>query len=373
MALNFQTDVLPVIQVEEVDAIHARMLAVIQQLNPDLDTQLGSPAYDATRPVANEYQDIQRMIVDAVSAAIPSLSHGVYLDEHAKDVGLTRKPGDYATGIVTLEATTDLTIPAGTLLWTEDDKRFTTTEEAVITMPEVQEDPDNPAPGTAVVTIRATAVGRDHNVSPYTIRSIERAYQNLVTVRHESTMAGGVDEESDIELKGRLFARQQNQSGAGNPDNYKGWALEINGIKAANVFRAMPSPGSVTIAIASQDGVPDAGLVDAVQAHIDAKANVLANNVIVPATALPIDIGGTLTLTPDTLLADVQAAYEASVVSYLESLYYTGEPVRYSALYQLLLNTTGVLDASDFLVNGAAANILAEGTDIAVLGTVTFT
>lgn len=373
MALNFQTDVLPVIAVEDVEAIHGRMLAVVKQVSPDIDTQLGSPAYDATRPAANEYQDVQRMIVDAVSAAIPSLSYGVYLDEHAKDVGLTRKPGEHATGTVALEATTDLTIPAGTLLWTEDDKRFATTEEAVITMPAVQEDPDNPAPGVTSVGIRATEAGRDYNVSPYTIRNIERAYQNLVTVRHEQMTSGGIDPESDIELKNRFFARQRNQSGAGNPENYKGWALAVNGVQAAKVFRATPSAGSVTIAIASQEGVPDPSLVTLVQTRIDEEANVLANNLVVPATALPVNIEGTLTLMPDTLLTDVQTAFEDSVTTYLESLYYTDEPVRYSAVYQLLLNTTGVLDVSDFTLNGAVANILAEGTDIAVLGAVTFT
>lgn len=361
------------IEAENTDTIHARMLDTAKQYDPDVDVQEGSPVWDANRPSAEELENIQINIVNAVSAVIPATSWGDYLDDHVTEAGITRKPGDYATGTVDLKATVDVTVPAGTVLATISGLEFVTDAEAVITPPAVQPDPDNPEPGVATVNVTATAVGRDYNISPYTLRLVPREFENLVILEQAQAFTGGLDAESDDDLRARYFAVIRNRSGAGNPDNYKGWALEVNGTKAAKVFRATPSPGSVTIAVASQEGVPDAELVDEVQARINAHANVLSNNIVVPATALPIDMSGTLTLMPDTLLADVQTAFEDSVVSYLESLYYTGEPVRYSAVYQLLLNTTGVLDVSDFIMNGAVANILAEGTDIAVLGKVTFT
>lgn len=361
------------IEAENADTIHARMLAVAKQYDPDVDTQLGSPVWDAQRPSAEEIESVQISIVNAVSAVIPATSWGDYLDDHVAEAGLTRKPGDVATGSVTLKSTVDVTIPIGTVLATINGLEFVTDAEAVITPPESQPDPDNPEPGATTVNVTANAVGREYNISPYTLRLVPRAFEGIVTVEQTQSMSGGVDAESDADLRERYFAVIRNRSGAGNPDNYKGWALEVNGTKAAKVFRATPSPGSVTIAVASQEGVPDSTLVDEVQTLIDARANVLSNNIVVPATALPVNIEGTLTLMPDTLLADVQTAFEDGVTAYLESLYYTGEPVRYSAVYQLLLNTTGVLDVSDFTLNNAVANILAEGTDIATLGAVTLT
>lgn len=374
MELNFQSDVLPQIAVEDVEIIHARMLDVIKQRDPEADTQVGSPTYDATRPVSQEILDLQTLLVNAVGWAIPSLSSGQFLDEHVKDVGLTRKPGERARGSVTFSSQVDVTIPTGTVLTTEAGLEFWTEQEAVITPPSEQPDPEFPEVGTATVSIVALAVGREYNVSPFTITGLPREFQNLVTIEQADALTGGVDPESDDELKARFFARQSNQSGAGNPENYKAWALEVNGTKAAKVFRATPSPGSVTIAIASQEGIPSPSIVEAVQANVDAEANILAKNIVVPATALLIDITGTLTLMPDAVLGEVQDAYEASVKAYLETLFYhpTDEPVRYSALYQTLLNTPGVLDVADFLVNGAVANILATGTDIAILGEVTF-
>lgn len=361
------------IEAENADTIHGRMLDTAKQYDADVDVQEGSPVWDANRPSAEELESIQVNLVNAVSAVIPATSWGEYLDDHVIEAGLSRKPGDYASGSVDLKATVDLTIPAGTVLTTINGLEFVTDADAVITPPATQADPDNPEPGVATVSVTATEVGRDYNISAYTLRLVPREFENLVTLEQAQAFTGGLDAESDDDLRARYFAVIRNRSGAGNPDDYKGWALEVNGTKAANVLRATPTPGSVTIAVASQTGVPDQTLVDDVQANIDARANLLSNNVVVPATALTVDISGTLTLMPDTLLADVQTAFEESVTEHLESLYYTGEPVRYSALYQLLLSTTGVLDVSDFLVNGAVANILAENTDIAVLGTVTLT
>lgn len=362
------------IEAESADVIHARMLDQIKQYDGDTDTQEGSPVWDAERPAAEEIADLQVNIVNAVNAAIPASSWGTFLDEHAKDVGLTRKPGERAKVALILSATVDVTLPAGTVVSTDNEIRFTLDTDAVIVPPESQPDPDNPEPGTVTVQATAEDVGRTSNISAFTLTRLPREYQNLVTVRQEVAATGGLDAESDPELKARFFARQRNQSGAGNPENYRGWALEMNGVRAAKVFRADPTPGSVTIAIAAQDGVPDTALVNATQDYIDSKASVIANNIVVPAEALPIDLEATLALAPDVEISDVQDAYEASVQTYLETLYFNtaNEPVRYSTLYQSLLNTDGVIDVSGFTVNGGTANILPTGRDIAVLGTVTF-
>lgn len=361
------------IEAEPLEAIHARMLETARIYDPDVDTQEGSPVWDGNRPSAEEIADLQADIVNAVGAVIPATSWGTYLDDHVAEAGLIRKPGARATGTISLLSTIDITVPAGTILATAGDIEFSTDAEVVITPPESQPDPGNLEPGSTAVSVTAVEVGRAYNITSNTLRLVPREFENLVTIEQSAPMAGGLDAESDDDLRERYFAVIRNRSGAGNPDNYKGWALEVNGTKAAKVFRATPSPGSVTIAVASQDGVPDTTLVAEVQTAIDARANVLSNNVVVAATALNINLGATLTLMPDVLLADVQALYEVSATAYLEELYFEDEPVRYSALYQLLLSTTGVLDVSDFLVNGAVANVLAEGTDIPVLGAVTLT
>ena len=370
MPLDLPPEVLDIMVTEPADDIHDRMLALIRAYDEDTDVQVGSVAWDATRPSAVEMEEIQKQINDGIAAAIPTLSYGPYLEEHVKGQRLERKPGFKATGTVKLSATVDVTLPAGTLVWDGADRRFTLDSEVVITPPEEQPDPDNPAPGIVTAGITAEGFGVDYNVSPYTIRNITRDFDGLVTVTQEQATTGGIDPESDAELKERYLANVRNQSGAGNPEDYRAWAMAVNGVYAAKPLRATPSPGSVTVVIATQTGVPSSELVDTVQEAIDERAGMLANNIVEAAQALTLDLTGTVAYQDDADEAEVLHAYRQAVETYLRTLYFKNEPVRYSQLYQLLVTTDGVMDVEDFRLNGALANVTPGEREVPVLGAV---
>ena len=370
MALTLPPEILDIMVSEPADDIHDRMLAVIRSYDADTDVQVGSVAWDATRPGAVEMEEIQKQINDGIAAAIPTLSYGPYLEEHVKGQRLERKPGFKATGVVNLSSTVDVTIPAGTVVRDGADRRFTTDTEVVITPPELQPDPDNPAPGVASVGITAEEYGIDYNVSPYTIRFISREFEGLVTVTQEQATTGGIDPESDAELKERYLASVRNQSGAGNPEDYRAWALSVNGVYAAKPIRATPSPGSVTIVIATQTGIPTAELVAEVQREIDEKAGLIANNIVEAASSLTLNLTGTVSYQADADETSVIDAYKRSVNTYLQTLYFAGEPVRYAQLFQLLVTTDGVTDVEGFTVNGGVANLMPGEREVPVLGAV---
>lgn len=370
MSYNLPAELLNNLVTENVETIHDRMLDTVREYDGDTDTQVGSPAWDATRPGALEIEDLQKQINDGIAAAIPLLSWGPFLEEHVKSQRLTRKPGAKATGIITLEATVDVTIEEGTTVWDAADRRFVVQDTVSILPPSEQPDPDDLIPGTATVTVVAEDFGLAYNVSPYTIRFIDREYEGLVSIRQAAAMTGGLDAETDDELKERYLIAIRNQSGAGNLEDYKGWALSVNGVYAAQPLRATPGPGSVTIVIASQEGIPDAELVAEVQDAIDARANLVANNIVEAAQPLTLNLTGTLSLQPDAVQADVLNAYTQAVNAYLRPLYFSGEPVRYSQLYQLLVTTEGVMDVEGFLMNGSTVNLTPAEREIPILGTV---
>ena len=359
------------IEAESADVIHARMLDQIKQYDADVDTQEGSPVWDATKPGADELADVQRMIVDSVYAAIPSTSWGEFLDELVREVGISRKPGQKATGSVKLRSTVDITIPAGTVISTEADVRFTLNTDAVITPPAEQVDPDNPEPGETSVPITAEDVGLAYNVSAFTLTRLPREFQNLVTIRQETAMTGGLDAESDAELKSRYFQRLQNVSGGGNRQDYVNWALEIEQVSAAKVFPTDPSPGSVTVLIWTKQGTPDVTVLDATQAHINEKASLIANNLVLAPTPRLIDITGTLSVIEGYEASEVIASYTIKVNEYLNTVVFTPNPVRYTELLKILLDTDGVLDVTDFLVNGGLNNIVPAEKEAPVLNEVT--
>lgn len=194
-----------------------------------------------------------------------------------------------------------------------------------------------------------------------------------MTVKNEESVVQGVDQESDDDLKARMRLVARNLSGAGNLDDYEAWALEATGITKAKVFRADPTPGSVTVLVASKEGMPTAEQVAEAQAKVSAKGALIANNIVLAPTALPISIEANITIETDAVFADVEVAFEQALQDYLAALAFSGDVIRYAQLFNLLIDQPGMVDVENLLVNGGTANITPGTKEIATLGTVTLT
>lgn len=374
MALEFETEFLPVIEPRDVEDIHADMLQAAVENDSKIDVRVGEPVWDATRPTAIIVSSQSREIVDAIRAAVPQLSFGTYLDEHAKDLLEDgRKPGVQAVVPVTLTSFVALTVPKGTSLYTGGDLRYTLDEDVVLVPPEEQPDPDYLIPGEASSTATASDIGIIYNVVEGAINLVDGDLKDLVRVTNGEAVIQGVDQESDSDLKARMRLVARNLSGAGNLDDYEAWALEATGITKAKVFRADPTPGSVTILVASKEGMPTAEQVAEAQAKVSAKGALIANNIVLAPTALPISIEANITIETDAVFADVEVAFEQALQDYLAALAFSGDVIRYAQLFNLLIDQPGMVDVENLLVNGGTANITPGTKEIATLGTVTLT
>ena len=347
MALEFETEFLPAIAPQEADEIHAEMLQVIVDNDAQTDIRIGEPVWDATRPTAVVAAGMSTEIVDAVRAAVPQLSFGGYLDEHAKDV-LTdgRKPGVRAVVPVTLSAFVNVTVPQGTLLLTSNDLSYVLETAVEIVPPEEQPDPDYPIPGTATATAIASDIGMVYNVVAGAINQVDGDYKDIVKVTNDEAIMQGVDQESDDDLKARMRLVARNLSGAGNLDDYEAWALEAVGITKAKVFRADPSPGSVTVLVASKEGMPTLEQVAEAQSKVSAKGALIANNIVLAPTPLPISIEANITIETDAVFADVEVAFEQALQDYLAALAFSGDVIRYAQLFNLLIDQPGMVDVT---------------------------
>ncbi|KOP29476.1 hypothetical protein ADM98_11410 [Exiguobacterium sp. BMC-KP] len=356
------------------EELHELMIQIVEENDAKANTQIGEPIWDATRPIAKIGANISNDIRFGVRAAIPQLSYGGFLDEHAKDVLPDgRKPGVKAIVPVTLSSNVALTVPQGTILLTGNDLAFVLDADVVLTPPEEQPDPDYPIPGTATSTATASEMGAIYNVVPGAINTVDGDLKDLVSVTNAIPTTAGVDQESDSELKARMLTAAQNQSGAGNPEDYKSWALEATGITRAKVFRADPSPGSVTILVAQASGMPTAGQVAEAQSKINARASLIANNVVLAPTALPVNVAGNVVLIDGANMSDLVTSFSQALQDYLANLAFSGEVIRYTQILNLLLDQPLLVDVSGFTVNGASANLVVGDKQIATLGTVTFT
>lgn len=374
MALEFETEFLPTIEPKDAEEIHAEMLQVITEQDSQTDIRIGEPVWDATRPAAVIAADLSQERVDGIRAAIPQLSFGEYLDEHAKDVLPNgRKPGAKAVLPVTLSANVAITVPQGTLVLTSNDLAFALDADVVLTPPEEQPDPEYPIPGEAEATATAVEMGVLYNIVAGAVNAVDGDFKDLVTVTNGIPTTAGVDQESDVELKARMLTSAQNQSGAGNPEDYKAWALEATGITKVKVFRADPSPGSVTVLVAQASGMPTAGQVTEAQSKVDARASLIAHNIVQAPTALPVNVAGDVVLVDGAEMSDLVTSFSQALQDYLANLAFSGEVIRYTQIFNLLLDQPLLIDVSGFTVNGASANLVVGEKEIATLGTVSFT
>lgn len=105
----------------------------------------------------------------------------------------------------------------------------------------------------------------------------------------------------------------------------------------------------------------------------EGKAPIGARVTVEPATAVLVNITASLTITPGYNAASVKAAAEQNVVHYIKSLAFTDDnDVRHVRIGQAILDTVGVQDYSELLVNGGTGNVAVDIQEAAVIGVVSF-
>ncbi|MGE5552820.1 MAG: baseplate J/gp47 family protein [Betaproteobacteria bacterium] len=106
----------------------------------------------------------------------------------------------------------------------------------------------------------------------------------------------------------------------------------------------------------------------------DGKAPVGARATVEPAKAVTVDVSATLTVAPGYDPAAVKAAAAENVRAYIRSLAYLEDnDPRYVRIGQAILDTPGVQDYSNLLVNGGTANVPVGVQEVAVPGVVSIT
>jgi len=106
----------------------------------------------------------------------------------------------------------------------------------------------------------------------------------------------------------------------------------------------------------------------------DGKAPIGARVYIEPASPVAINVSVHLVVAAGYEVGAVQLAVKENVEQYLKSLTFKQDnDVRYVRIGSVILDTPGVVEYSNLLVNGATNNIPIGEQEVAVLGTVTFT
>lgn len=244
-----------------------------QSANPESKIE-GTFGYDMLSANAIEFSKVESEIAQAyVDFFTPT---DEYLDMRAAEFGIYRRAGTKSKGTVTI--TGSGTINKGALFTTLNGVQFIATKDAVID-------------GVGTVEIEAQISGTTGNVAAGTITKIPLSIPGVQSVVNENPTVDGFDEETNEDLRERLFFKVRYPSTSGNPNHYIQWSLEVSGVGAASVIRCFNGRGTVLVLIVDEDFNPaGAELVKRVYEHIEIERPIGVEVTVQAAEPVDVDV-----------------------------------------------------------------------------------
>lgn len=305
--------------------------------------------------IYNTYIDIRRLI----PIAYIDETSGEYIDRRASEVGIVRKPGLKAVGAVTVNGTDGTVIPAGTAFATAGGLVFYTDADAVI------------AEGEIEIGVTAAEIGNAYNIAAGKITAMPVAIYGVSGFVNAAAFTGGEDREADAALFARWQEYWLKPATSGNANEYRQWALSVDGVGYAKVLPLARGAGTVDIIIADENiDPPPSATVAACQAYIDSVRPIGADADVVAASAKTVNVAATVNVEATVTAEDVETALAASIAAYFADEAFKEQVVRYNQISYLLLDIPGVRDFTQLSVNGGTANISLDDDEIPKCGTV---
>jgi uncharacterized phage protein gp47/JayE len=205
--------------------------------------------------------------------------HGVIWLENA-DGSKGRKAATYASGTVEFEGTVGSIAPVGSLLRGANGVDYQTVTEAVI----------GPG-GVGNAEAAGLTPGAVGNITDGTVVGLVSPIPGITTATLFGDMTGGVDQETDDQLRERILFRIQQPPMGGSEADYVRWAMAIPGVTRAWASTEQ-GVGTITVRFLMDDLYPDNyGLpmpddIQEVAAYIDTKRPVTVKDCYVLAPVL---------------------------------------------------------------------------------------
>ena len=188
--------------------------------------------------------------------------HGVIWLDNA-DGSKGRKAATYANGTVEFQGNTGVIVPIGTLLSGMNSVQYQTVTEAAIGA-------DGFGNSEAVALTAGTIGNLPDGVAVQPIEAIV----GLALATLDGDMNGGVNQETDDQLRERILQRIQNPPMGGSQADYERWAYQVPGVTRAWAASEQ-GPGTITTRFLMDDlypdnyGLPTEADIRTVSDHID--------------------------------------------------------------------------------------------------------
>lgn len=368
---------------------------VLSRVPDTMDKRQGSIIYNAVAPACQEMANVYVEMQGIVNQTFALTNEDEYQDLRYAEAGLVRFPATSSIrkGVFTDDADAPAHLDIGI--------RFSTITETDPVYYEViaeYEEDDTPVPGAYQLRCEtAGTLGNDYTGAIIPVDYIA----NLKTATLSDILVPGEDKESNTDFRVRYFIALNQKAFGGNIAQYREWVQDIEGTGPCQVYPVWNGGGTVKVSILNSDyDQASSTLIDIVQQALDpdnfegepvdqgqglGTAPIGHVVTVVTPDKLEIDVSATLVLKVGYTLPSVEPLVEASLSNYLLNIRKTwGNSndfnVYTSGVYiartiATILNTEGVENVSDVLLNGSNQDIILTETkttqQIPVLGTVT--
>nr|WP_325190773.1 baseplate J/gp47 family protein [uncultured Selenomonas sp.]DAQ55142.1 MAG TPA: Baseplate J like protein [Bacteriophage sp.] len=357
-------------------SIQERMM---QNLPLDIDKTEGGFVWDLTFPTALEKAELlQFHLIRTLHMMHHMWAEGRWLDYHAHENGLVRKPKNKAYGTITITGQKRTAIPKGFVFSVPSDGGvpaidFETLDAAVIN--------EN---GVARIAIQALEGGTKSNVAADTIVIMRSPIKGIIKITNEEPLTGGVEEESDASLRERIddLLAGNGDSYVGNNADYVRWAKEVPGVGFAYTIPNYNGINSVKVVVVDANGSPaNAQIIEAVRVHIfgtDRKdINRLApvglvDFLVSAPSPVVVDYKLSVRLNPRTNRDAFIQSFKSALLAYYQEISKDAEEgrrcLKYIMVAAILARLPSVDDFKNFRMNGSMDNILYSEEEYPITG-----
>ena len=327
----------------------------LDNINLDLDKREGSIlntlASANAMSLAKAYIDMG----DLISLGLIEDTFDAYLDKRVNEFGVYRKEGSKAIGEIKVTGKEGTVLENGTSFLYNDLKFIMLND---VTIGELDD----------ICYVEAEEVGYKYNLSSNSNFTLTEANNNIESLTNEKDFTGGVDVETDEDLRKRFVKVVNNPSTSGNKAHYEEWALEVNGVGRAIVYPLWNGNGTVKVMIVGNDNKPvDEDIINNTKLHIEENMPIGCQLTITTPTSLNVNIVASVELKEGYEVSEIKEEFESKLNEYLKTV--TTELV-YSKVYGILVNLLGVGDITSLNINDNTSNITIAEDKIINISTV---
>lgn len=333
---------------------------ILDNININIDKREGSFTSNMISPLSQELAKIYIEQEDLVNMAFIRNGFFNYLDLKCEEYGIVRKEGSKSVGEVIFIGENGVSIENGTIL-SCNGLYYVVLNDADI------------VGNQAELVVEALEVGKRYNLLANTKLNLAEAINGVSDIYVKESFKNGTDIETDEELRDRYFDTIKKSYTSGNVAHYETWATEVNGVGLCKVYPLKHGNGTVEVVITDSNMLgASSELIESVKANIEEKRPIGANVSVVSATEKIINIKANITLANGYSVEEIKTEFTEKVVEYLKDISFKSSYVSNARLGNLLLDTNGVFDYTEFKINNLTTNIALEDIEVPKLGTVEF-